>query len=538
MNRTLAALAVCAAALIPYSSTLNDYFVQDDFGVVWLLSQKPWSSFPGWFVSTWMDHIWGYTPDEIRPFPAVTYQLASLAGAASPVLNHVFNVALHAANGLLVLAIAQVVAGLELPAATFAALVFVLLPIQAESVAWVTGRVDSMPAFFYMLAFLLYVKWRTGESVGQPFRLRAARASARHAVASAEAVRAANLYWASVLTFFVALFTKQNTITLGPTLVLYDLVLARRPVRVSWDWLKPYVPFAVLTIAYLALRYALFGEVARESQLTESGVEYFGVLVVRHLRRMVFGAVTYGSPLLGVVAALLVAVVLWAAPRVTGFFLAWWVLCVAPVVVAAYESPRHIYLASVAWAVILGCALQLVPRARAVRVVAWAGAACLLLVYGVQLARVISDWEMRALVSQAAVHDLEREALRAPRGALIIATVPVPSWEWALPFVLRPPFVASSLEQRVDVIGPQRLHCCRSEWEAYTRAHIRAWLERGDRPPVIALRWDAAAGSLYRLSEQDEPYLRPLMEVLVQTDSPAALERGLYDLANRLPRAR
>ena len=38
------------------------------------------------------------------------------------------------------------------------ALVFVLLPIQAESVAWVTGRVDSLPACFYFASFLLYVR--------------------------------------------------------------------------------------------------------------------------------------------------------------------------------------------------------------------------------------------------------------------------------------------------------------------------------------------------------------------------------------------
>ena len=61
--------------------TITNYFVQDDFGVVALLSQKPASYFPRWFVSTWMDDIWGFTPDEIRPFPAVTYQLAALWGA-------------------------------------------------------------------------------------------------------------------------------------------------------------------------------------------------------------------------------------------------------------------------------------------------------------------------------------------------------------------------------------------------------------------------------------------------------------------------
>ena len=105
---------VCLAAVLPYLPALNDYFVQDDFGVVWLLSAKPWSAFPGWFTTTWMDDIWGYTPDEIRPFPAVTYQIAAVWGPGSPVPNHAINVALHAVNGLLVLAMARTAAGLSL----------------------------------------------------------------------------------------------------------------------------------------------------------------------------------------------------------------------------------------------------------------------------------------------------------------------------------------------------------------------------------------------------------------------------------------
>ena len=31
-----------------------------------------------------MEDIWGYTPDEIRPFPALSYQIAAVFGAASP----------------------------------------------------------------------------------------------------------------------------------------------------------------------------------------------------------------------------------------------------------------------------------------------------------------------------------------------------------------------------------------------------------------------------------------------------------------------
>jgi len=505
-------LLVCLAAVVPYLPTINDYFVRDDFGVVWLLAQKPWSYFPRWFVSSWMDGIWGFTPDEIRPFPAITYQVAALWGAASPVANHLMNVALHAGNGLLVLAIARVVAGLGLVGATCAALVFVLLPSQAESVAWVTGRVDSMPAFFYLAAFLLYALWRQ-------------RGDAR-------------LYQASVAIFFVALFTKQNAITFGPALVLYDLVIGRRPLQPSLAWVRPYAPFALLTIGYLALRFALFGEVARESQLSAANLEYFFSLVERHLRRMMFGDVSYGSPALWILVVLLVAVLLRAAPRVTLFFgVAWWVLGVAPVLVAVYESPRHIYLASLAWAMLIGLALDTASRRRALYRAAGVAAALVLAVYSWQLVKAVGEWDARERVSRKAVFELQREALAAPPGALIIAAAPVQSWEWALPFVLRPPFVSTPLEPRVSVITPQLLHCCRSEWESFTRETMRSWLGRTGRPPVIAVRWDAERGALFRKTEREEPYLRALVEVIVQTDSAAALDRAILNLVNRLPAA-
>ena len=70
------------------------------------------------------------------------------------------NIAFHAVNALLVLRIGETAAGLSLGPAAFAALVFAILPMQTESVAWVTGRVDSMPACFYLASFLLFVRWR------------------------------------------------------------------------------------------------------------------------------------------------------------------------------------------------------------------------------------------------------------------------------------------------------------------------------------------------------------------------------------------
>ena len=125
---------------------------------------------------------------------------------------------------------------------------FAILPLHAESVVWITGRVDTIPALFFLGSFLAYAQWRRGEGDRRGSTC------------------------CSLALFFCALFSKQNTIVMVATLVLYDLVAERRPIRVSWSWLAPYGPFAALTVAYLLLRYMLFGEVAREGQLTAEGL--------------------------------------------------------------------------------------------------------------------------------------------------------------------------------------------------------------------------------------------------------------------------
>jgi len=196
---------VILAAVVPYLSTIPDYFMQDDFGVVQLLTSRPWTTFPRWFTMPWMEQIWGFTPDEIRPFVAFTYQLTGKWAPHRPELHHVVNIAFHAANAVLVMAIARRAAGLAPAAAAFAGVIFAVLPSQIETAAWITGRVDGMPTFFYLATFLTYVIWR--ERTGTRFYV-----------------------WSLVL-FFIALFSKQNAITVPATLAVYDLLLLDRERR-------------------------------------------------------------------------------------------------------------------------------------------------------------------------------------------------------------------------------------------------------------------------------------------------------------------
>ena len=191
------------------------------------------------------------------------------------------------------------------------------------------------------------------------------------------------------------------------------------------------------------------------------------------------------------------------------------------------------YLASAGWAISLGIAFQVLWEARpalAMKPLAAAAATAVLVAYTLQLVDDVRLWGTRSMVSRRALLEIEREARAAPRGTLIIAGAPRRSWDYALPHVLRPPFTDEDLTERVTVISDLSLHCCPPDrWEAYTRAALHSWLNRPDRPPVIVLYWNPDTGQLSRVSDSDEPYLRPLMKVFLDTDSLVALDEAIHD---------
>jgi hypothetical protein len=509
---------ICAAAIVPYLSTVDDYFVRDDFGVVQLLAQKPWSYFPRWFYTSWMDQIWGFTPDEVRPFPAVSYQLTALGGAASPVLHHLFNIAVHAVNGLLVFWIARSAASLRAPMAAFAAVVFVVLPVHTESVAWITGRVDSLPALFYLASFLAYARWRGSGS---------ARSS---------------LYVASLALFFAALFTKQNTITMVGTIGAYDVLVRRIPLRPPGAFIKPYVPFVAMTLGYLWLRYELFGQMAREGSLGAGALTNFAALVQHHLKHVVLGSpgastMALWSFLVGVM--LIVSFAKGRGRELIYFGPVWWIIGVAPTGVAGYSSPRHVYLAAVGWAITLAAVLDgfisAHPRVR--RRIGLAMGGLVLVAYVMQLHGSVREWNTIAAVSRKAVIDAREAALAAPPGTLVVLGAPARSWEWALPFAVAPPFSSPDIVGRVAVISPRALSCCAPQWADDTRDALRRWSSGASRDSVIALRWNERTGELYRATTADKPELPVLFRSLLDIPRAEDIDTNIRRMVAELTKA-
>lgn len=151
---------------------------------------------------------------------ALTHRMASDArtGQLSARPFHATDLALHIANGLLVLVLLRLL-GAEPWVAAGAALLFMAHPLHVESVAWASARKDVLHAFFWLAAAACYTQ------------------HARHP------------RWPWLLVTFVlfalAVLAKAQAVSLVPVLFLFDWYLRRR-----WDVrvLLEKLPFVALAI--------------------------------------------------------------------------------------------------------------------------------------------------------------------------------------------------------------------------------------------------------------------------------------------------
>lgn len=537
-----AALAVCLAASLPFLSSLSAYFSADDFGLVQLFANKPTWHFLTLFTRPWTEAIYGVQPDELRPLIALSYQLDSLSGPSSPIGYHVSNIVVHALSCLVILTIGRRLAELSWPAAACGAVLFAVLPIQAESVSWISGRADSIPALFYLTACLAYGLWRRR---GRPW-----------------------CYALALFALLLALFSKQSAITLIASLVLYDVLVERRYAWLSWRVLLGYLPFVGLTVGYLWLRLVLFSNAVRENQLSP---EVYGIFAARQLSFVY--TVLHGNPLPLVLAdvpvrtqvlrglalaglALAALLMAWelrpaaqARPRgwwgrLLYFGPAWWLVGVAPLAVT-YEAPRHLYLAAAGPAVAAGLLFDRIwCRGRLPgRLAATVTAAALVLASLVVLRPLVEDWDAASALSEKILRDLERETAAAPPGALVLIGAPMVGaserthtwvWMWALPFAAEPPFARSRLTDRIALIEQPDVYCCPpDQWYARTQRTLSGWLGRPERPPVIVLLWDVASGALVKQTERERPELPELAARLARSPEPRAMCRLLDEILDQ-----
>jgi hypothetical protein len=195
-------------AFFAYAPALNGPFVFDDFALPFRFAGFSSDSFAAWVSS-------------VRPVLMASYWVNfQMSGQDSTLSYHLLNLLIHCVNSVLagvvlwkILQLASEPGRRSALLAVMGAGVFLLHPLQAESVAYIAGRSESLSAFFSLCAFTVFLFTR---SRGITWR-------------AAVAV---------VALFIVAAGTKEHAVALAAVIVLTDLFFTNGslPVAVQRNW--------------------------------------------------------------------------------------------------------------------------------------------------------------------------------------------------------------------------------------------------------------------------------------------------------------
>jgi protein O-mannosyl-transferase len=202
------------------------------------------------FLMSWDDNqyvvnnpdIRGFTLEHLRaaftkfyvgnyaPLQIVSYMLDYTLWGLNPAGFIGANILLQTVNGLLFYwLVAKLTTNKRL--AFFSSFIFLLHPVQVESVVWISQRKNLLAMFFFLISFHSYVYYR-GNDLGKKYLW----------------------YGVALLAFMCALLSKSVVVILPIVLVLYDFCLAPRKSRRQLIMDK--VPFfaAALLVALITLK--------------------------------------------------------------------------------------------------------------------------------------------------------------------------------------------------------------------------------------------------------------------------------------------
>ena len=148
-QRLLWAGFLIGAALVAFGPSLHGDFLWDDD--VYVSKNLLLTAEDG------LRRIWFSldSPSQYFPLTYTTFRLERALWGLDTFGYHLVNIGLHSANSLLVWSI---LLALGIPGAWLAAAIFMLHPVQVESVSWITERKNLLSALFFLLALRSWVK--------------------------------------------------------------------------------------------------------------------------------------------------------------------------------------------------------------------------------------------------------------------------------------------------------------------------------------------------------------------------------------------
>lgn len=413
-NHPLLAGAVLVLVVFTvYAGSLANDFVYDDVPQIlenpFVVNRELWSRiFTG---SVWSFQGAGVHGNFYRPLQFFSYWLVYRLAGPNPAAFHIVHLLLYAATVLLVWRLGRALLQNEL-AAFVSALLWALHPLHVEAVAWISALPDAGVGFFYVLAFLLFL--RAENSARNPI--------SGHALAA--------------LAFLPALFFKEMALSFPLMLVAYWVFLAGRPGAGGWlGRAIRWTPYLAAVAAYIVIRTSVlhhFTEAAPPWKLSRRVVGAAVGLLGEHARIFiwptqlnVFRGFELGPslhspwPWLTILGLLVALGVRKRVPLLT-FLVAWWLVALLPVLdIRQISFPllaeRFSYLPSVGLCLAISFLAflwlpQRLPKVQLARFVV-PGLALVMSLWIVQIVLAIPNWRDNQILVEYSIRQSPNSAM-------------------------------------------------------------------------------------------------------------------------------
>ena len=225
---------------IYFNSLQNDFHYDDGHHIVKNFYIRSLGNIPLFFTepktfSSLSGQFRHYRPLVLLSY-AVNYYLAGL----NPIGYHLINLGFHIGSAFMVFLIMRVMVAngwTSLFTSLAAGLLFLTTPFNSEVVNYITARSSVMSTFLCLLAFYFWIKFRKNQT-------------------------SYYFYIASLLTFTLAMLTKEVAIVLPLLVLLYDLYFKKIsfPTFQNYRAILSYIPFLLAGVLVgFVLRRAFFG---------------------------------------------------------------------------------------------------------------------------------------------------------------------------------------------------------------------------------------------------------------------------------------
>jgi hypothetical protein len=226
-------IAVCSAA---YFNTLFFNFVCDDNS---LIVDNPYIRVFKFLPLFFTHDIWNISTQAInsgyyRPLLGASFMFDYAIWHTNPLGYHLTNLIFHILVTILVFLLVEMLFKNRIIALS-SALLFSVHPVHTEAVSFISGRVDVLCLFFFLLSLVLFLKYFSNKRF--------------------------SFYLLSLFCFFVSLLIKEMAVTLPLILLCIDyLILSQEKIKnVVKNFLRLHLGFFIILLIYFLMRYFFLG---------------------------------------------------------------------------------------------------------------------------------------------------------------------------------------------------------------------------------------------------------------------------------------